>query len=111
MQSDVLAQQMVSAALPILKVKAPNVEPFATVEFTKLAQTIVVTAEQVEAGQINQQVGVHLLETQKTAARTALLGLAALSLLPVEQAIDAAFGAARASTTGQYPGIVGPWPP
>jgi hypothetical protein len=105
-----LAQQMLSTALPILKPDAPNVEPFAGVEFTKLAHTIAGTAQQIAAGQISEQEGVILLEMQKSTARAALLGLKGLSLLTVENAINAAFGAARASTAGTM-AIVGPWPP
>lgn len=90
-----LAQQMLSAALPILKQGAQDVESFAKVEFTKIAQTIASIGEQLAEGQINQIQASLLLDMQKSASRNVLLTLEGLSLLSVEQAINAALGVVK----------------
>jgi hypothetical protein len=110
--AQVLGQQMLSAALPILKASAPNVEPLATLEISKLAYTIAATAHQVGAGQLTQQEAAVLLDVQKNASRSVLLGFEGLSLLKAEQAINSAYGVARTALSGAgIVGIVGPWPP
>ena len=87
-----LASQMLAAALPILKKDAQDAESFAKTEFTKIAQTVASIAEQLAAGQINQQQAGLLLDMQKSASRNVLLCLQGLSLLAVEAAINAALG-------------------
>jgi hypothetical protein len=86
---------MLSAALPILKQGAADVESFAQTEFTKIAQTIVSIGEQVASGQINQQQAVLLLDMQTSASRNVLLTLEGLALLAVEEAINAALNAVK----------------
>src|ERR1035438_7951227 len=83
-----LANQMLGAALPILKKGAQDAESFAKTEFTKVAQTIISIGEQVAAGQINQQQAGLLLDMQTSASRNVLLCLQGLSLLMVEEAIN-----------------------
>jgi hypothetical protein len=85
-----LAEQMLGAALPILKQGAQDAESFAKTEFTKIAQTIVSIGQQVTSGQINQQQAGLLLEMQTGASRNVLLTLKGLALLDVENAINAA---------------------
>jgi hypothetical protein len=85
-----LAEQMLAAALPILKKGAQDAESFAKTEFTKIAQTIVSIGEQVAAGQVNQQQASLLLDMQTSASRNVLLTLQGLALLAVEEAINAA---------------------
>jgi hypothetical protein len=90
-----LADNMMGAALPILKKGAEDAESFAKTEFTKIAQTIVSIGEQVEAGQINQQQAGLLLDMQTSASRNVLLCLQGLALLTVEEAINAALSVAK----------------
>ena len=90
-----LADQMLAAALPILKKGAEDVESFAKTEFTKIAQTIVSIGEQVATGQINHQQANLLLEMQTSASRNVLLCLEGLSLLAVEEAINAALAVVK----------------
>jgi hypothetical protein len=85
-----LADNMLGAALPILRKGAQDAESFAKTEFTKIAQTIVSIGEQVAAGQINQQQAALLLDMQTSASRNVLLCLQGLALLAVEEAINAA---------------------
>ncbi len=92
-----LAQQMLAAALPVLKKDAADAEAFAKTEFTKIAQTIVSLGEQVAAGQINQQQAGLLLDMQTSASRSVLLTLKGLALLAVEQAINAALDVVKAA--------------
>jgi hypothetical protein len=92
---ETLADEMLGAALPILKKSAQDAESFAKTEFTKIAQTIVAIGEQVAAGQINQQQAVLLLDMQTSASRNVLLCLEGLALLAVEEAINAALAVVK----------------
>jgi hypothetical protein len=85
-----LAQQMLQAALPILKRDAADAESFAAGEFTKIAQSIATIEQQLAADQINQQQASLLLDMQTSASRNVLLTLQGLGLLAVEAAINAA---------------------
>ena len=85
-----LANQMLGAALPILKKDAQDAESFAKTEFTKIAQTIVSIGEQLTAGIINEDQATLLLDMQTSASRNVLLTLEGLALLAVEEAINAA---------------------
>jgi len=95
LDAGMLADQMLGAALPILKKHAQDAESFAKAEFTKIAQTIVSIGEQVAGGQINQQQAVLLLNMQTTASRNVLLCLKGLALLAAEEAINAALGVVK----------------
>jgi len=90
-----LANQMLGAALPILKKNAQDAESFAKTEFTKIAQTIVSIGEQLAAGQINQQQAGLLLDMQSSASRSVLLCLQGLSLLMAEEAVNAALSVVK----------------
>jgi hypothetical protein len=92
-----LAEQMLGAALPILKKNAQDAESFAKSEFTKIAQTIVSIGDQVAAGQINEQQAGLLLDMQTSASRNVLLTLQGLALLTVEEAINAALAVVKAA--------------
>jgi hypothetical protein len=90
-----LTQSMLAVALPILKHGAQDVDSFANVEFTKIAQTVASIGDQLAAGLINQQQASLLLDMQTSASRNVLLTLQGLALLAVEQAINAALGAIK----------------
>ena len=90
-----LGKQMLAAALPILKTHAVDAEGFASVEFKKIAQTIVSIQEMLLAGQINQQQADLLLDMQKSASRSVLLAVKGLALLTAEEAINAALDVVR----------------
>jgi|SRR5215472_116279 len=91
-----LAKKMLAAALPILTTHAVDAEAFASVEFKKIADTIVSIQIMLQAGQINNQQAELLLEMQKSASRSVLLTLKGLSLLTAEEAINAALAVVRA---------------
>jgi hypothetical protein len=90
-----LGKQMLAAALPILKTHAVDAEGFASVEFKKIAETIVSIEEMLLAGQINQQQADLLLDMQKSASRSVLLAVKGLALLTAEEAINAALDVVR----------------
>ena len=90
LDAEALGSKMLAAALPILKKNAVDAESFASVEFKKIAQTIVSIEEMLAAGQINQQQAQLLLDMQKSASRSVLLALKGLALLTAEEAINAA---------------------
>jgi hypothetical protein len=90
-----LSSQMLAAALPILKKGAGDIQSFAKLEFTKIAQTIVSIGEQLAAGEITQDMAGLLLDMQKHASRSVLLTVKGLGILTVEQAINAALDVVR----------------
>lgn len=92
-----LASQMLAAALPILKQGASNIESFAKVEFTKIAQTIGSIESQLADGEINQEQASLLLDMQKHASRSVLLTVKGLGILAVEQALNAALAVVGAA--------------
>ena len=97
-----LANQMLGAALPILKKGAEDAESFAKAEFTKVAQTIVSIGEQLAAGQINKQQAALLLDMQTSASRNVLLCLQGLALLTVEEAINAALSVVKTAVNTAF---------
>lgn len=72
-----------------------NVSTFATVEFKKIAETVVDIAKNVAQYELDPEkgypaeVGKMLLEMQKKSTEAVLVGLTALTLLAVERAINA----------------------
>lgn len=86
---------MLSAAIPVLKAGAPNVEPLATVELSKLAHTIAYAHGELAAGHMSAQEGAAYLDLQRTSSRSALTGLPGMSLMTAEQAICCVRGGAR----------------
>ena len=85
-----LAKQMLAAALPILKTHALDTESFASVEFKKIADTIVSIEEMQASGQINHDQAQLLFDMQKNSSRSVLLTIKGLALLAAEEAINAA---------------------
>ena len=92
-----LTSRMLGAALPILKKDAQDAGWFAQLEFTKIAQTIAAIGEQVAARQINEQQAGLLLAMQTGASRNVLLALRGLTLLAVEEGINAALNAVKSA--------------
>ncbi|HVP50018.1 MAG TPA: hypothetical protein VMT56_02225 [Candidatus Bathyarchaeia archaeon] len=90
-----LAQQMLAAALPVLKTHAIDAESFASVEFKKIADTVASIEVMLHAGQINDQQAQLLFDMQKSASRSVLLTVKGLSLLAAEEAINAALAVVR----------------
>lgn len=90
-----MAEQMLGAALPVLKTDGEDAASFAKTECTKLAQTLASLGEQLAAGQINQQQAALLLDMQKNAFRNVMLTVEGLGLLAVEAAINAALGVVK----------------
>jgi hypothetical protein len=85
-----LAAQMLGAAQEVLSGKWPEIKDYAESETKKLAQSLATIEKLHVTGQISdEQAGLHL-DIQKNASRTVLLTLEGLSLLVVEQAINAA---------------------
>lgn len=90
-----LSTQMLGAALPFLKKGAADAEAFARDEFTKIAQQIVAIGESVAAGQLDEPRAKLLLDMQKNASQSVLLAIQGLTLVAVEQAINAALNVVR----------------
>ena len=106
-----LTQQMLSAAIPVLRAGATNAEPLATFELSKLAHTIAYAHGQLASRHMSVEEGAAYLDLQKMSSRSALTGLPGMSLLRAEQAINAAYGAARTNVKAATAGVIGPWPP
>ncbi|SRR6266498_4184919 len=85
-----LAKQMFGAAFPIIKNRAPEIRAYAEGEFKKIAQTILTIEGESVQGRITPEEAAILFEMQKGASRAVLLTAAGLSLLIVEEAINAA---------------------
>jgi hypothetical protein len=90
-----LSQEMLAAALPVLKTHATDAESFASVEFKKLADTAVSIEEMLAVGQINDAQAQLLFDMQKNASRNVLLTVKGLSLLAAEEAINAALSVVK----------------
>jgi hypothetical protein len=85
-----LAKDMLAAALPLLGKAGKDAASFATIEFKKIAQTIVAIGEDLTAKRIDGQQAELLLDMQKLATRNVLLTIEGLGLLAVEAALNAA---------------------
>jgi hypothetical protein len=92
--SDVLAG-MIAAAQGVFSNKWPKVKDFAEAEFEKLARTLVQIEALKVSGQITDGEASVLLEMQKNTARAVMLALEGMSLLLVEQAINAALAVVK----------------
>jgi hypothetical protein len=66
-----LGQQMLAAALPILKTHAIDAEGFGLRGIQKIAETIASIQQMLLVGQINQQQAELLFDMQKSASRAA----------------------------------------
>jgi hypothetical protein len=90
-----LVRQMAGAASAVLKSKWPDVRSFAETEFRKLGETVLLIGRELANGEISQAEAETLLDMQKNAMRNVLLTVEGLGILAAEQAINAAFDAAR----------------
>lgn len=90
-----LAQEMLTAALPVLQKKTEAARTYAEPEFKKIAETILGIENGRLEGRIGEEEARLLLDMQKNAARAVLLTVEGLGLLTVEAAINAALGAVR----------------
>jgi len=86
---------MVTAAEGVLKEKWPAVKNYGQAEFEKLAKTLVQIETLRVAHKISDAEASALLEMQKNTARAVMLALEGMSLLLVEQAINAALAAVK----------------
>jgi len=95
-----LAASMLGAAKGTLDRDWPRVRGFAEPEITKLANTLVEIGKLFLEGKITELEARSLLEIHKNTLRTVLLAIQGLSLLAVENAINAALGAVRDAVNG-----------
>jgi len=95
LNAEKIALSMFKAAFPILKKGAPKIGAFAQGEFRKIAQQIVTIEAELGRGRLTRAQAAILMEMQKSASRSVLLTAKGLSLLVVEQAINAALGVVR----------------
>jgi hypothetical protein len=91
-----LVRTMTRAALGVLKSEWPGARAYAETEFRKLGETVKLIAEETAQGNITAEEATLLLDMQKNAMRSVLLTVQGIGLLAAEQAINAAFDAARA---------------
>jgi hypothetical protein len=92
-----LANDMLGAAVEVLKEKGPEARDFATVEIRKLAETLVSIERLYGQSRITKEQAVLLLEMQKNASRAVLHTLEGLGILAAEAAINAALVVVRAA--------------
>ena len=90
-----IALDMFNAAFPILKRRAPNIKTFAQGEFRKIALQLATIEVELRRGRIKEPQAAILVEMQKSASRSVLLTAKGLSLLVVEQALNAAIDVVR----------------
>ena len=95
-----LLSNMLGAAQGVFGTKFPQVKDFAEGEFEKLARTLVQIEKLKATGQISEAEAGVLLEMQKNTARAVMLALEGMTLLLVEQAINAALGAVKDVVNG-----------
>ena len=95
-----LASPIIAAFKGSFQERWPEIRDFAEGEARKLAQSLAQIVKLRTTGQIsNAECGV-LLEMQKNTARAVMLALAGMTLLLVEQAINAALAAVRDVVNG-----------
>jgi hypothetical protein len=95
LRTDTLVKQMLAAAAKVLKKDWPEARLYAELEFTKLAQTILMIETQYALGQLTKTEAKLLLDIQRNAARAVILTLEGLGALAVEKAINAALKVVR----------------
>ena len=95
-----LAGSMAAAAKGTLSRDWPRVRDFAEPELARLAQSLVDIGQLLAEGKISQLEARSLLEIHKNTTRTVLLTIKGMSLLAVENAINAALGAVRDAVNG-----------
>jgi hypothetical protein len=97
MDLDVAAvlEQMVAAAKGSLARDWPKAKAFARPELERLARSLADIARLVRAGEVNEQQARALLQIHRNTTQTVLLTIEGLGLIAVENAVNAALGAAR----------------
>ncbi|MCI0363014.1 MAG: hypothetical protein L0Y44_04220 [Phycisphaerales bacterium] len=90
-----LVAQMLGAAAKVLKKDWKESKSYAEMEFTKLAQTIVMIQTNHALGQLSTTEAKLLLDIQKNAMRSVMLTLEGLGIIAVEKAINAALKVVR----------------
>lgn len=100
LDTEKIAKDMLAAAWPILRDKAPEIGEIAKGEFKKIGQTVGTIASSLLANEINAAQARILMDMQKSATRAVLLMAAGLSLLVVEESINAALDVVRAAVNG-----------
>ncbi|MDZ7705471.1 MAG: hypothetical protein U5L04_13430 [Trueperaceae bacterium] len=93
LDTDRLVTDLLAAAQQILGDSFDAVRPYATAEFRKLAETLVLIAELRATGAVDDEQARLLLDIQKNASRTVLLTLEGIALLTAERVLNAALGA------------------
>jgi hypothetical protein len=95
-----LITPMVAAMRGVFDKQWPEIKDYAEGEAKKLANSLAQIAKLRATGQVDEIECAVLLEMQKNTARAVLLALKGMSLLLVEQAINAALGAVRDVVNG-----------
>lgn len=90
-----LLTSMLGAAQGVFGDKWPDVKDYAETEFEKLAKTLVMIETLKLKNQISEGEASVLLEMQKNTARAVMLTLQGMSLLLVEQAVNAALAVVK----------------
>jgi hypothetical protein len=85
-----LATKMFDAAKGVLSEKWPEIQDYAEAETRKLAESLVMIEKLKLARRINEEQAKLHFDIQKNAARTVLLTVEGLGILPVERALNAA---------------------
>jgi len=92
---DDLVKRMLAAAAGPLEDQWPDAKAYAELEFTKLAQTLLMIQTNYALGQINKTEARLLIDIQRNAMRSVLLTIQGLGAIAVEQAINAALKTVR----------------
>lgn len=87
-----LMEDMLQAALPILRKGGADALTFATGELRKMAELAVSVEAQLIAGEIDQAQAALLFDMQKQASKAVLLTVQGLGLVNAELALNAALG-------------------
>ena len=90
-----LASNMIRAAVDILGERWPDVADYAEAEFRKLAQMIIDIERLKMSDRIDATEARALVEIHKNTTKTVLLCVEGLTLLNVEQAVNAAMDSGR----------------
>lgn len=92
---DSLVRPMVQAASASLGKTWPGVAKYATQQFEYTATTLLMIEEDSAAGTITQAQAQSLLDAQKLATQNVMLALQTMSLVAIQNAINAALGAIK----------------
>ena len=87
-----IASQMLSTALPILIKGGGDEKNYTMAEFMKIAERIKYIGEQFVLQNLNQDEATNLLQAQVTETQIAIQAVEGLSMIVVENAINAALG-------------------